>query len=181
MSDLCVTREPRIAPLVAGLPTHYGIFGAGRGGRHSRTRTQQAGEGDPGPLVPRRGGRGGAAGNEPPRGFAPPSRCELERMRLATTLIMGACVLETFPDPPPSRGARAWVLTFRRTICRGENLIEFSCGACGAYMVQTCFFFGTTFCYFLFCFVLFCFLFFELEGSVWSEQSKRERASGAGV
>ena len=58
-------------------------------------------------------------------------------MRYAsTTLIMGACVLETFSAPLPTRGVRAWVLTFRRTICRGENLIEYFCGACGAFMVQ---------------------------------------------
>ena len=102
-------------------------------------------------------------------------------MRYAsTTLIMGACVLETFSAPPPlTGGPGGGVVIFIRTICRGENLIEYCCGACGAYMVQTCFL--GTFCYFLFCFVLFCFVFFELEGSVWGEQSKRERASGAGV
>ena len=96
VSDLRVTREPRIAPFVAGLPTHYGIFGAGRGGHHSRTRTQQAGEGDPGPLVPRRGGRGGAAGNDPPRGIAPPSRYNATKDEDSDYgLIMEACVLET--------------------------------------------------------------------------------------
>ena len=81
---------------VAGLPTHYGIFGAGRGGHHSRTRTQQAGEGDPGPLVPRHGGRGGAAGNDPPRGIAPPSGYNATRDEDSDyELIMEACVLET--------------------------------------------------------------------------------------
>ena len=86
--------------VLAAPPTHYGIFGAGRGGHHGRTRTQQAGEGDPGPLVPKRGGRGDAAGNDPPRGFAPPARCEVARMRLATKLIMGHGSWSRLPPPP---------------------------------------------------------------------------------
>ena len=62
-------------------------------------------------------------------------RAFLYALRLDYFDYGGMCLGDVF-RPPPSRGARAWVLTFRRTICRGENLIEYSCGACGAHMVQ---------------------------------------------
>ena len=88
-----MTREPRIAPLWLGSPPITGFSGRAGGGTTVEPAPNKRGKVT---LVPRRGGRGGAAGNDPPRGIAPPSRYNATKDEDSDYgLIMEACVLDT--------------------------------------------------------------------------------------
>ena len=63
-------------------------------------------------------------------------RAFLYALRLDYFDYGGMCLGDVFRLPPLTGGPGVGVVTFIRTICRGENLIEYSCGACGAFMVQ---------------------------------------------
>ena len=91
-----MTREPRIAPLWLGSPPITGFSGRAGGVTTVEPAPNKRGKVTLVPWSPGTVGGGVAAGNDPPRGIAPPSRYNATRDEDSDYgLVMEACVLET--------------------------------------------------------------------------------------